>query len=188
MERIKSLHRRIILFLVLFTVIGQAKVSSVAETYPHYAKRIREIKLGEIEIIDGDTFKVGRLRIRILGIDTPELKYPRYGIFYDQPYGRKAKLEAERILYSARVIEYLPYRDDIYKRLLAHIFVDGKLFAVKMIEKSLAYETVTRYGDNGFPDLAREIKRAAKKAGKPPFMDPARWRRIQRSKKQSTLR
>jgi hypothetical protein len=61
--------------------------------------------------------------------------------------------------------------------------VDGKLFAVKMIEKSLAYETVSVYGDNGFPDLAREIKRAAKKAGKPPFMEPYRWRRINRGRK-----
>jgi len=183
LELIKSLHRRIIFFLVLFTVIGQAKVSSVAETYPHYARRIREVKLEQIEVIDGDTFRVGRLSIRILGIDTPELKYPRYGIFYDQPYGRKAKLEAEKILNSARIIEYLPYRNDSYKRLLAHIFVDGKLFAVKMIEKSLAYETVSVYGDNGFPDLAREIKRAAKKAGKPPFMEPYRWRRINRGRK-----
>ena len=171
------------LTLLLLATVCRGAGTSVAETYPHYAERARAVKRCQLHVDDGDTFTVGRQKIRILGIDTPEISNPEHGFFKDQPYGRQAKNKAEEIFSSARVIEYVPFRHDSYGRLLAHVFVDGELFAVKMIEARLAYETVSHYGDNGFPDLARRIQRAAEKAGRPPFMEPYRWRRINRNKR-----
>jgi endonuclease YncB( thermonuclease family) len=176
---------RLTAFLIFLICLAcgteQATKSPAAEKYPHYAAELVRLRRSQIQVDDGDTFSVGRLNIRILGIDTPEIAHPEHGFLKGQPYGREAARYAGKLLDQAEVIEYLPFREDSYGRLLAHVFVDGELFGVKMIEALLAYETVSFYGDNGFPDLARLIQRAAQH-GKPPFMEPHKWRQIHRKR------
>lgn len=154
--------------------------SPVAGNYPHYAFRVKRVDKARLRFGDGDTFSSGELKIRVLGIDTPEIRNPEHGFFEDQPYGLEASRLAEKMLTGAGVIEYLPFSRDRYGRMLAHVFVDGELFGTKMIEAGLAYETVSFFGDNGFPDLAEELLRAAEKAGTPPFTKPRIWRRAHR--------
>jgi len=186
MFRLKPGKSRLTALLILLICLSckteQAARSPAAEKYPHYASELVRLRRNRIEVDDGDTFSAGRLNVRILGIDTPEIAHPEHGFFKGQPYGKQAAEYAARLLDRAEVIEYLPFRQDSYGRLLAHVFVDGELFGVKMIEAHLAYETVSFYGDNGFPDLALLIQRAAQRAGKPPFMEPHKWRRINRSR------
>ncbi|MBW7996539.1 MAG: thermonuclease family protein [Candidatus Glassbacteria bacterium] len=142
---------------------------------------------GKMDIDDGDTFETGGLVIRILGLDTPEIKHPEHGFYQDQPFGREATIKAVALFDSAAVIEYLPHQSDRYGRMLAHVFVDGELFPVKMIEAGLAYETVSFYGDNGFPDLAALISEAALRAGDPPFQNPNEWRKGNRNGPRKSL-
>ena len=132
---------------------------------------------------DGDTFFYKDLTIRILGIDAPEIIHKEHGIFKDQPYGRKAAEMTINILRKAKIIEYLPFQDDKYGRLLAHVFVDGKLLSVHLINAGLAYETISYYGDNGFPELAERILKAAHESPRPPFEVPYSWRRRHQIKK-----
>lgn len=132
---------------------------------------------------DGDTFYYKNVIIRILGIDAPEIIHKEHGIFEDQPYGRKAAAMTIGILRKARVIECLPFQNDKYGRLLAHVFVDGELLSVRLIRAGLAYESVSYYGDNGFPDLAERILKAARESPRPPFQVPYRWRRRHQIKK-----
>lgn len=182
----KPRKTRLTAFLIFLICLAcgteQATKSPAAEKYPHYAAELVRLRRSQIQVDDGDTFSAGRLNIRILGIDTPEIAHPEHGFLKGQPYGREAARYAGKLLDQAEVIEYLPFREDSYGRLLAHVFVDGELFGVKMIEAGLAYETVSFYGDNGFPDLARLIQRAAQQAGKPPFMEPHKWRQIHRKR------
>jgi endonuclease YncB( thermonuclease family) len=126
---------------------------------------------------DGDTFFYKDLIIRILGIDAPEIVHKEHGIFEDQPYGRKAAAMTADVLKRAAVVEYLPFQNDKYGRVLAHVFVDEELLAVRLIRAGLAYETISYYGDNGFPELAERILRAVQKSPRPPFERPYRWRR-----------
>ena len=126
---------------------------------------------------NGDSFFYRNLPIRILGIDAPEIVHREHGIFEDQPYGRKAAAMTMDILRKAKVIEYLSFQDDKYGRLLAHVFVDGELLSVHLIRAGLAYENISYYGDNGFPDLAERILDAARESPRPPFEEPYRWRR-----------
>jgi endonuclease YncB( thermonuclease family) len=139
-----------------------------------------------MKIDDGDTFKARGVVIRILGLDTPEIKHPQHGFPQDQPFGRQAAAHAAALFDSAAVIEYVPSGLDRYGRTLAHVFVDGELFAVKMIEAGLAYETVSFYGDNGFPDLAGLILERAEKVGPPPFQNPYQWRKEHRGESRET--
>ena len=131
---------------------------------------------------DGDTFFYKDLIIRILGIDAPEIIHREHGIFKDQPYGRKAAAMTADLLKKATVVEYLPFQNDKYGRLLAHVFVDEELLAVHLIRAGLAYETISYYGDNGFPELAERILKVAQESPRPPFERPYRWRRKHQKK------
>ena len=141
-----------------------------------------KIDISDIRPDDGDTFFYKDLAIRVLGIDTPEIIHTEHGIFEDQPYGRKAAAMTINILRKANIIEYVPFQKDKYGRLLAHVFVDGKLLAVHLITAGLAYETVSYYGDNGFPKIAERILKAAHESPRPPFERPYKWRRRHQKK------
>ena len=142
-----------------------------------------KIDISAIRPDDGDTFFYKDLTIRVLGIDAPEIIHTEHGIFEDQPYGREAATMTINILKNANIVEYVPFQKDKYGRLLAHVFVDGKLLAVHLITAGLAYETVSYYGDNGFPKIAERILKAAHDSPRPPFERPYKWRRRHQKKK-----
>jgi endonuclease YncB( thermonuclease family) len=143
---------------------------------PSYAGAV-VVDVREITFDDGDTFLLGKTPIRVLGIDTPEVTDPGVGIFEDQPFGRAAADSTRAMISRARVVELAYDGRDIYHRRLAHVFVDGELLAVKLLGYGLAYENVRHFGDNGFPDLADRIIRAADEGPKPAFEPPHQWRK-----------
>jgi len=156
---------------------GQAK--SGGPSYPGAVA----VDVGKITFDDGDTFILEKTAIRILGIDTPEIKHPSVGIFEDQPFGRAAADSTEAIIRRARRVEVAYDGRDVYHRRLAHVFVDGQLLSVKLLGYGLAYENVRHFGDNGFPDLADQIIRAADAGPRPAFEPPHRWRKKHQHRK-----
>jgi endonuclease YncB( thermonuclease family) len=135
------------------------------------------LDIRRVEFDDGDTFLLDGAPIRILGIDTPETKSPSVGIFEDQPFGPAAAESTKALMTRARLLEWVPDGKDYYGRQLAHVLVDGDLLGVRLIEMGLAYENVSYFGDNGFPDLADQILRASLDAPRPAFEPPHQWRR-----------
>ena len=69
-----------------------------------------------IYTIDGDTLRMGSERIRLRGIDTPELNEPR---------GPEARLRLEQLLKEGP-IRIVPHGQDVYGRTVADVFVNGK--------------------------------------------------------------
>jgi micrococcal nuclease len=179
---VKSVRRHFVLaslitVCLLVVLIGRWGATSWAERIRREAHRTIKMNKSAIRPDDGDTFFYRDLPVRVLGIDTPEIIHEEHGIFEDQPYGRTAAAFTARALKDAEAVEYLPFQPDKYGRLLAHVFVDQELLAVLLIRAGLAYETVSHYGDNGFPELAERILRAARQSPKPSFEEPYRWRR-----------
>ncbi len=70
-----------------------------------------------VRVVDGDTIRVGGERIRLRGIDTPELS---------ELEGPAAKHRFEQLLRSGGLIHIVPRGRDVYHRLLADIFVNGQ--------------------------------------------------------------
>ena len=171
------------LVLVCFLRSVPVGAGQAAEKYGEGKATLVKVNQRAIQPDDGDTFFYKDLTIRILGIDAPETIHEEHGIHEDQPYGRKAAELTIALLRKAKTVEYLPYKPDKYGRLLAHVFVDGELLAVHLIKAGLAYETVTHYGDNGFPGLAKRILRAARESPRPPFEKPYLWRRKHQKRK-----
>lgn len=67
-----------------------------------------------VRVVDGDTIRVGSERIRLRGIDTPELS---------ELEGPAAKRRLEELLRSGS-IRIEPRGRDVYDRLLADVFVN----------------------------------------------------------------
>ena len=165
--------------LLLISSIRFVHVGARQSADKQYGGEISLIRVNQraIRPDDGDTFFYKDLTIRILGIDAPEIIHEEHGIYEDQPYGRQAAQLTIHLLRKAKTVEYLPFQPDKYGRLLAHVFVDGELLSVHLIRAGLAYENVSFYGDNGFPDLAQRILQAAKESPRPAFEKPYMWRR-----------
>jgi endonuclease YncB( thermonuclease family) len=70
----------------------------------------------QVRVVDGDTIRVGGERIRLRGIDTPEMS---------ELEGPAAKRRLEELLRSGP-IRIVPHGRDVYNRLLADVFVNER--------------------------------------------------------------
>lgn len=70
----------------------------------------------QVHVVDGDTIRVGRERIRLRGIDTPEMS---------ELAGSAAKQRLEELLRRGP-IHIVPHGRDVYHRLIADVFVSGE--------------------------------------------------------------
>ncbi|MBM7573023.1 thermonuclease family protein [Aquibacillus albus] len=91
-------------------------------------------------IVDGDTIEVNlngkEEAIRLLLVDTPETKHPSLPV---QEFGPEASQFAKDKLSGKQVqIEYDGPKRDHYDRLLAYLWVDGKMFNEMLLEEGLA--------------------------------------------------
>lgn len=68
----------------------------------------------QVSVVDGDTLRVGSQRIRLRGIDTPEMS---------EIEGPAAKRRLEELLRSGS-IRIVPRGRDVYDRLVADVFVN----------------------------------------------------------------
>lgn len=141
----------------------------------------------KIEFDDGDSFKCNGENIRVLGVDTPEIIHEEHGIFEDQKMGREAAAFTKKLLSEADRIVIIRGGKDVYGRTLAHVMVDGELLSVTLIKKGFGYETISRYGNNGFPLFAAEIADAATGVPRPKFDDPYEWRAKNQRKDNSSM-
>ena len=135
---------------------------------------------------DGDTVAIkwpGKEveHVRILGIDTPEVRHLDHGIPFAQPFGELAAGFLHGAIACADKVTLLRSgQKDPYKRTLGYLYLDGKNYSVLVLQARLAVESVTRYGDNGMAKQAKECVAAARAAGPVPFEDPHAYRRRMR--------
>lgn len=119
--------------------------------------------------------------VRILGIDTPETRHVPHNLPYAQEFGSEARAFAQGAFAAATGVEILRTVSlDPYRRTLGYLFINGRNYSVMVIAARLAEETVSRYGDNGFPEEAAEVTAAAAAAGPVPFQSPGEYRRRMR--------
>ncbi len=148
---------------------------------PSY-KGAKLVRASDIRFDDGDTFDYKGKPIRVLGIDTPEIAHPDMGVYESQSFGPTAADSTRAWVTRARSVEIVFDGRDLYDRRLAHVFIDGELLACRLIREGLAYETVSHYGDSGYPDLAQKILDTARSSPTPLFEPPYQWKKKHRPK------
>lgn len=157
-----------------------ARPSPSPQPRPH-GRRV-PVDAAKLVMDDGDTVVVRWGRddaetVRILGIDTPETRHPEHELPYAQSFGPEAAAFASGAFATAREVELLRAATlDPFGRTLGYLFLDGRNYSLLVLRARLAEESVTRYGDNGFPKEAAEVLAAAKQAGPLPFESPNDFR------------
>jgi len=116
-----------------------------------HAQSLKDIKFDDMSvekvtsIYDGDTFRANikgypkiigyRIPIRVNGIDTPEL---RAKCTKEKQLARFAKQITVNLLRNANKIELKNVKRGKYFRIIADVYVDGKLLSDKLLEKGVA--------------------------------------------------
>ena len=132
-------------------------------SYPTDDLNLPRVPVELVKAVDGDTISVmfegKKENVRMLLIDTPETSHPKLGV---QPFGPEAKAFTKELVEQADKLELEfdigPNRDK-YSRLLAYVYVDGKMVQEALLEQGLArvayiYPPNVRYVDK-FNDLQR---------------------------------
>ncbi|MBH0190838.1 MAG: hypothetical protein HP492_03525 [Nitrospira sp.] len=92
------------------------KQSRVSTLRARSLRNFRLLSTLQISAVDGDTIRAGPDRIRLRGIDTPELS---------EPEGEAAKQRLAELLRNG-IVRIVPQGRDVYDRLIADVFVDGQ--------------------------------------------------------------
>lgn len=148
----KILHAIFLLFIL--TLVGCS--SSTANN-----------KVMVTNVVDGDTLDVSinnkEERIRLLLVDTPETKHPSKPV---QPFGPEASQFAKETLKGKEVeIELDVSERDKYGRLLAYVWLDGKMFNELLLEKGFARVAYVYPPNTKYVDQFYEIQKKAQKEG-----------------------
>jgi len=126
--------------------------------------------MGEARASDGDSLWVGRDRVRLLGLDAPELDQVCWrDDGTEWPCGRDARAAMTRIL-AAGHVDCLPESEDRYGRTLARCSVDGKDIAAEIVSQGLAIST------EGYGAEERMARRDGLGLWSGRFTPPREWR------------
>lgn len=111
-----------------------------------------------LSVVDGDTLRLGKERIRLVGIDAADSPtnsrcrpYPKPGAVCDARKAAQSKAALQRAIRGKVRIDRVG--SDRYRRVLAHVYVDGRSVACQMLRQGQA-EYVERWDNGG--RLARE--------------------------------
>ena len=134
-----------------------------------------QIAAGEVSVVDGDGLRVGNERMRLWGVDSPELAQQcrRGGAAY--PCGIEARDAPERLLDSGAPSCERLY-EDRYGRTVARCSVAGIDLGAEMVRQGWALD-FERYSKGAY--AAEEAQASAGRRGlwAGEFEVPAQWRR-----------
>jgi endonuclease YncB( thermonuclease family) len=108
---------------------------------------------GVAHVIDGDTIKIRGMKIRLAGINAPEL---------DRPYGVKSKYEMVKIV-KGKTVYVVPDGTTSYDRIVATCYVDGDVdIGAELVRRGLALDipsfTGGKYTELETKEARRRIK------------------------------
>jgi micrococcal nuclease len=181
--RLVVCHLLLTLFLTTSVVMAEPDQD---RTQPRPSLEKVAIDPALVDVSDGDTVVINwgpedRERVRILGIDTPEIAHPRYGMPYHQPFGLEATAFAQGAFAAAESITLLRAAEtDPYGRTLGYFFLNDRNYSELAVKAGYAVETVTHYGDNGFPEIAEAVLAISRQVAPVPFEPPFQFRRRMR--------
>jgi micrococcal nuclease len=169
---------------VLFVLASLACAPSAAAQTSQPRPQGTRIPIAQtlVEVDDGDTVVIrwsatDRETVRILGIDAPETRHLEHDLPYAQPFGEEARAFALGAFAAAERVELLRAATlDPFGRTLGYLFVNGRNYSTLIVEARLAAESISHYGDNGFPAEAAQVMAAAKAQGPLPFEPPHVYR------------
>lgn len=169
---------RIILISLLILVPSIVPAQAPAKRQPRPSGTRVAVPPALLQVDDGDTVVIrwsdkDDENVRILGIDAPETRHVEHNLPYAQPFGEEARAFALGAFAAAGRIDLLRAATvDPFGRTLAYLLIDGRNYSTMIVKARLAAESISHFGDNGFPKEAAEVMEAAKAQGPLPFEPP----------------
>lgn len=99
-----------------YKLVPSQKHSRLSMLRAQSRRNTRLLNTQQVLAIDGDTLRIGSDRIRLRGIDTPELS---------EPGGQAARQRLEQLLQDGS-IRIVPHGQDVHGRTVADVFVNGQ--------------------------------------------------------------
>ena len=131
---------------------------------------------GRAQVTDGDTIRIGETRIRLKGVDAPEMEQRCTRSRRSYACGETAR-QALIELVSGETVRCRASGRDRYKRVLARCTVDGRDVGAQMVEAGWAVS----YGRDYDSEEARAQRRSAG-LWEGDFERPQIWRRQHRGR------
>ncbi len=132
---------------------------------------------GAVRVIDGDTLQIGETRVRLFGIDAPELGQVCIAVEVEQDCGAQSKNYLKQLILG-REINCELISKDRWGRDISRCAVGDLDIGYQMVEQgwAIAYR---EYADEYVPaeNLARSTKRGIWATR---FQEPSEWRRTKR--------
>ncbi|MDR5709934.1 MAG: thermonuclease family protein [Armatimonadota bacterium] len=121
-------------FLLAAFLLWQQRPS--APLCPHPPRPEGVLEATVLHAVDGDTVEAEvrgqRERVRLIGVDTPEMQDPRPSI--REMAQRAARFTRSRLVGQRVGLELDVERRDRYGRLLGYVWLDGRLFNLELLE------------------------------------------------------
>jgi endonuclease YncB( thermonuclease family) len=133
---------------------------------------------GQASVIDGDTFEIDGISIRLHAVDAPEIRQECLNAAGER---WRCGEEAAEVLYQRvrrRTVQCVAVGPPNRGRMVARCSLDGIDLAAWMVRQGLAV-AATRYGDDYVNEEA-EAKREGRGMWAGRFVLPEQWRRGQR--------
>lgn len=125
----------VVICIIILLMIGNFVIKLIVEK-----SKWKNFEATVINVIDGDTVVIDKDNqiVRLLGIDAPEINHPNYPV---QKIGQEAKKFLKRRIEFKKIkLEYnIEETYDVYNRLLAYIYLNGKLINAEMVKLGYAY-------------------------------------------------
>ncbi len=125
---------------------------------------------GRAEAIDGDTLRLGSVRVRLVGLDAPELDQTCGGAGGPWPCGTRARSFVADAL-AQHSVSCEPVGRDVYGRTLAHCSLAGADLGESIVAAGWAA------GDDAYPAQETSARLAGRGVWSGSFTPPAIWRR-----------
>lgn len=159
--------------MLMVLIAGLSDIKLAHDFDPHHGALAARMRCLLVHISDGDTVVAqcdgARLKIRLAGIDTPEMG--------QKPWGERSKAALRQRLTQTFVVETQGY--DVYQRVIGVIYVDGRDINLSMLQSGDAVV----YDAAGTPSEYYQAEQTAKAAKlgiwakKGDQQNPQRWRR-----------
>jgi len=147
------------LFVLLMVVVKPKKSKQKTPQQSLHYRKVVPLRIdktaehppivGGCWVIDGDTIHIGSHKIRLQGINAPEL---------DEPYGKQAKWALHKMVKGQTITAY-PNGEKSYGRMVAKCFLDdGRDLAAEMVKMGLALD-LPNYPDADYKHLETPASR-----------------------------
>lgn len=169
------------LFFTIFLAISYKSAPAFKSSHNETLLGKKTI-FGNAYIIDGDSLKIGKKEIRLIGIDAPEYKQECYNKNKEKyRCGLKSKKFLISLTKGKKVTCYYD-KKDYYNRFLSHCFVKNISLNKKLIENGMALIYNPLQASVEFKNLEKEAKNKKLGIWQGSFQIPKQYRKNNRRK------